>query len=74
VKPRRILCKDEQSMIIWKMNLTWILGSFPYSPFGCTHALLDGNLPHSNIKIGKLNTPTIFKILLECSSFYEILA
>ena len=32
-----------------------------------------GDLPYSNLKIGKSNTPTIFKIMSECSSLYKIL-
>ena len=45
--------------------------------FKCTSASLKpnagGHLPYSNIKIGKLNTPTISKIMCECLSLYKIL-
>ena len=45
--------------------------------FGCTPTLLKphagGNLHYSNIKVGKSNTQTIFKIMRECSSLYRIL-
>ena len=45
--------------------------------FKCTSASLKpnagGHLPYSNLKIGKLNTPTISKIMFECLSLYKIL-
>jgi len=63
-------------MIIWKIGFTLefdIISLIPH--FGFTPMLLkslaDGRL---NIKIGKLNTQTIFKIMRECSSLYRILA
>jgi len=32
-----------------------------------------GQVPYLNIEIGKLNNPTISKIIRECSSLYKIL-
>ena len=74
----RILYKDEQSM---KYLENWIYPGFWDQiinlPFECTPTLRKphacGHLPYSNIKIGKSNTPTIFKIMRECSSLHRIL-
>ena len=70
--------KDEQSMIIWKIGFTLDFGIISLIICFGVHipTLLKphagGHLPYSNIKIRKLNTPTIFKIMCECSSLYII--
>jgi len=63
-------------MIIWKIGFTLdfeIISLIPH--FGFTPMLLKP-LPDEriNIKIGKFNTKTIFKIMCECSPLYKMLA
>jgi len=60
-------------VIIWKIGFTLDFGIILNPPFGITTMLLKlhavGHIPYSNIKIRKLNTPIIFKIM-HCSSLY----
>ena len=57
-------------MIFWKIGLTLDFGIISLIPRLCA---LYKNPTLVDIKIGKSNTPTIFKMMLECSSLYKIL-
>ena len=69
--------KDEQSMIIWKIGFTLDFGIIFLIPHlavpRVTKTQAGGHIPCSNIKMGKSNSPTVFKIMLDFSSLYKIL-